>query len=62
MSTILERTIGRADSAPEFVEAEVRYVIDDGIPPYRYIDWPEMDDKDASSGLPAEMREDPERS
>ena len=45
MSTILERTIDRADPAPEFVEAEVRYVIDDGTPPYRYIDWPEMDHK-----------------
>ncbi len=46
MSTILEDTIDRADAAPEFVEAEVRYVEDDGTPPYRYIDWPEMQDKD----------------
>ena len=45
MSTILEDTIDRA-AAPDFVEAEVRYVVDDGTPPYRYIDWPEMQDKD----------------
>ena len=45
MSSILE-TIDRADAAPDFVEAEVRYVVDDGTPPYRYIDWPEMADKD----------------
>ncbi len=24
-----------------FVEAELDYIIDDGIPPVRYIDWPE---------------------
>ena len=46
MSTILEDSIDRAEAAPDFVEAEVRYVVDDGTPPYRYIDWPEMQDKD----------------
>ena len=46
MSTTLEDTIDRAAAAPDFVEAEVRYVVDDGTPPYRYIDWPEMQDKD----------------
>ena len=46
MSTILEDTIDRAAAAPEFVEAEVRYIRDDGTPPYRYIDWPEMQDED----------------
>ena len=46
MSTILQDTVDRADAAPDFVEAEVRYVVDDGTPPYRYIDWPEMADQD----------------
>lgn len=46
MSTILEPTVDRAAAAPDTVEAEVRYVVDDGTPPYRYIDWPEMADKD----------------
>ena len=45
MSSILE-TVDRADAAPDFVEADVRYVVDDGTPPYRYIDWPEMADRD----------------
>ena len=24
-----------------FVEAELDYIVDDGIPPVRYVDWPE---------------------
>jgi len=32
-----------AELSPElgFVEAEVSYIVDDGIPPVRYLDWPE---------------------
>ena len=25
-----------------FVEAELDYIVDDGIPPVRYVDWPEQ--------------------
>lgn len=28
-----------------FVEAEMRYIVDDGIPPVMYIDWPEEEHK-----------------
>lgn len=28
-------------SDTEFVEAELDYIVDDGIPPVRYVDWPE---------------------
>ena len=32
-----------ADISPDagFVEAELSYIVDDGIPPVRYVDWPE---------------------
>ena len=30
---------------PDFVEAELNYIVDDGKPSVRYIDWPEMADK-----------------
>lgn len=32
-----------AELSPEagFVEAELNYIVDDGIPPVRYVDWPE---------------------
>ncbi len=52
MNTILEEPLDRsktapgtadAVNAPDFVEADVRYVVDDGTPPYRYIDWPERE-------------------
>jgi hypothetical protein len=28
-----------------FVEADMNYIIDDGIPPVRYVDWPEEEHK-----------------
>lgn len=30
---------------PGFVEADVNYIVDDGIPPVRYVDWPEEEHK-----------------
>lgn len=33
------------DVSSEYVEAEMRYVVDDGIPPISYIDWPEEEHK-----------------
>ena len=29
----------------DFVEADMKYIIDDGIPPVRYVDWPEEEHK-----------------
>ena len=29
----------------DFVEADMNYIIDDGIPPVRYVDWPEEEHK-----------------
>lgn len=36
-----------AQLSPEagFVEAELNYIVDDGIPPVRYLDWPEEEHK-----------------
>ena len=31
------------DSDPSIVEAELNYIVDDGKPSIRYIDWPEED-------------------
>ncbi|MDG2268989.1 MAG: CmcJ/NvfI family oxidoreductase, partial [Alphaproteobacteria bacterium] len=28
---------------PDYVEAELDYIVDDGIPAVRYLDWPEME-------------------
>lgn len=41
MSQVLESN----DPATAFVsvEAEVSYIVDDGVPPVRYVDWPEME-------------------
>ena len=30
---------------PEFIEAELNYIIDDGVPPVMYVDWPEEEHK-----------------
>lgn len=32
-------------SAIDFVEADMNYIVDDGIPPVRYVDWPEEEHK-----------------
>ncbi len=32
----------RAQPLPEFVEADLHYVVDDGRPSIRHVDWPEM--------------------
>lgn len=40
-----EGILERLESTDEYVEAEMRYIVDDGIPPFSYIDWPEMEQK-----------------
>ena len=47
MSQVLESN----DPATGFksVEAEVSYIVDDGVPPVRYVDWPEMEDQNVKA-------------
>jgi len=37
--------IAELSSDIDFVEADMNYIIDDGIPPVRYVDWPEEEHK-----------------
>ena len=37
--------IAELSSDSDFVEADMNYIIDDGIPPVRYVDWPEEEHK-----------------
>ena len=39
--TVIAKLTNHADN----IEAEVNYIIDDGIPPVRYVDWPEEEHK-----------------
>jgi hypothetical protein len=34
-------TVADFSLKPGYVEAEMNYIVDDGIPPVRYVDWPE---------------------
>ena len=37
--------IAEAEAALDGIDAEVSYIVDDGIPPVRYVDWPEEEHK-----------------
>ena len=37
--------IAELGSDIDFVEADMNYIVDDGIPPVRYVDWPEEEHK-----------------